>query len=115
MKTLITISKLASEHLLKLLRTNNTNNVLFAVEGGGCNGMRYLLEPVKSVKQLERTDQITFTKDQYNEYHINVCHKSQLYLIGTRIDWTNDFMGQHFSFSNPNEASSCGCGSTFSI
>ena len=115
MKPLITISKLASKHLVKLLRINNTNNVLFAIEGGGCNGMRYLLEPIKSSGQLKKTDQITFTKDQGDEYYVNVCQKSQLYLLGTHIDWTDDFMGQHFSFINPNKASSCGCGSTFSI
>ena len=40
---------------------------------------------------------------------------SQLYLIGTEIDWEDNFMGQQFVFNNPNQSSSCGCGSTFSV
>ncbi len=117
MKPLVTVSKLATRHLVNLLKTNKTNQVLFAVEGGGCNGMKYLLDPIKNDQQLEATDVVTFYQDPEteNKYQINVCQKSQLYLLGTHIDWSDDFMGQKFTFLNPNQASSCGCGNTFSI
>ena len=38
-----------------------------------------------------------------------------LYLLGTNIDWTEDFMGKRFTFDNPNATGKCGCGTTFSV
>lgn len=110
MKSLITVSKLANQQLVKLLKANKSNQVLFAVQGGGCGGLKYQLEPVTKPSDLEATDLIKFPK-----YDLHLCQKSQLYLAGTHIDWQDDFMGQHFTFNNPNERGSCGCGSTFSV
>ncbi len=110
MKSLITISEMASKQLTRLLKANETNKVLFAVQSGGCNGLKYQLEPAKTSQDLDRTDVVKF-----RDYDIHVCQKSQLYLVGTHIDWQDDFMGQQFTFVNPNERGSCGCGSTFSV
>jgi len=37
-----------------------------------------------------------------------------LYLEGTKLDYSEDLMGGGFRFENPNVASSCGCGISFS-
>ena len=44
---------------------------------------------------------------------VHVCGKSLMHVLGTEIDWTNDFMGSRFVFSNPAAKQSCGCGTSF--
>jgi len=77
------------------------------VEGGGCSGMNYVLG----------FDQ---QKDGDKEYYIDgikvFMHKAHgLYLAGMQIDFQNGLNARGFTFNNPNAASTCGCGSSFSV
>jgi iron-sulfur cluster assembly protein len=77
------------------------------VEGGGCAGMNYILG----------FDQ---KKDGDNEYEIDgirvFMHKAHgLYLAGMQIDFQDGLNARGFTFNNPNAASTCGCGSSFSV
>lgn len=77
------------------------------VEGGGCSGMNYVLG----------FDQ---KKDGDKEYEIEgirvFMHKAHgLYLAGMQIDFQDGLNARGFSFNNPNAASTCGCGSSFSV
>jgi iron-sulfur cluster assembly protein len=77
------------------------------VEGGGCSGMNYVLG----------FDQ---KKDGDNEYEIEglrvFMHKAHgLYLAGMQIDFQDGLNARGFTFNNPNAASTCGCGSSFSV
>ena len=77
------------------------------VEGGGCSGMNYILG----------FDQ---RKDGDQEYEINgikvFMHKAHgLYLAGMQIDFQDGLNARGFTFNNPNAASTCGCGSSFSV
>jgi iron-sulfur cluster insertion protein len=36
-------------------------------------------------------------------------------LAGSELDYTDSLMGSHFAVRNPNAASSCGCGTSFSV
>ncbi len=36
-------------------------------------------------------------------------------LTGSEVDYVEDLVGASFQIKNPNAASSCGCGSSFSI
>ena len=107
--SIIHITSIAKKQLKQLLVNNNRKTALFSVIGGGCNGFRYVLEPTKEPK--DKLDEEISLGDDLS---IRVCSKSILYLMGTNIDWRDDFMGQSFHFENPNTASTCGCGSTFS-
>ena len=108
--TLVTLTRSAKNQLLQLMRANKTNAALFRVEGGGCNGLKYILEADHNPK-AEKHDEVVYLDT--TEQQLRVCGKSLLHLIGTEIDWQSDFMGNSFRFSNPNEAASCGCGATF--
>jgi len=108
MSPLITISARAASKIGKLLGKASTRTVLFYAEGGGCNGMRYKLEPVDV---LDDRDEVVKLE---NGAKVAVCHKSLLFLVGTEIDWEEGFMGNTFSFKNPNTTGTCGCGQTFS-
>ena len=105
----VRLTSIARKKLIELLHSNKSKTVLFSVEGGGCNGLKYQLQPTKdSMQKLD--EEIPLDKDM----KLRICGQSLFYLLGTEIDWRDDFMGQSFNFSNPNTASTCGCGSTFS-
>jgi iron-sulfur cluster assembly protein len=77
------------------------------VEGGGCSGMSYVL----GFDQIKEGDQ-EFTIDGIKVL-MNKAH--QMYLLGMQIDWQDGLNSRGFTFSNPNAASSCGCGTSFSV
>jgi len=77
------------------------------VEGGGCSGMSYVL----GFDQQKDGDQI-YDIDGVKVY----MHKAHgLYLVGMQIDWQDGLNSRGFTFNNPNAASSCGCGTSFSV
>ena len=111
----IKLTKIARKKLVELLCQHNRKMVLFSVAGGGCNGLKYQLEPTED--PIEKLDEeISLTPNTASgtfDKKIRICGKSLFYLLGTEIDWKDDFMGQSFYFTNPNTASTCGCGATF--
>jgi len=40
---------------------------------------------------------------------------SYQYLVGAQVDYTEGLEGSRFVVSNPNAATTCGCGSSFAI
>jgi iron-sulfur cluster assembly protein len=105
----VRITEAARTQLIRILRHHKSTTALFSVKGGGCNGLRYNLEPTR-----ESRDPLDEEVSLGGARSLRVCGKSLLYILGTEIDWRDDFMGQTFHFDNPNTASTCGCGSTFS-
>src|ERR1700679_1005085 len=77
------------------------------VEGGGCSGMTYVL----GFDQKKEGDQEYFI-DGVKVY----MHKAHgLYLAGMQIDFQDGLNARGFAFNNPNAASTCGCGTSFSV
>ena len=108
-KNVINITKLAYEHLSNAQKSSKSKYILFSIAGGGCNRLKYNLEPNND--EPKKIDEIV----KIDDLKINVCGKSLLYLLGTTIDWTSDIMGNRFIFENPNATGKCGCGTTFSV
>ena len=78
-----------------------------AVEGGGCAGFSYkfaLGEPEAGVAEAE-TDGVKLVVDEV----------SLALVRGAAVDFVEDMGGSAFTVTNPNAASGCGCGSSFSI
>ena len=71
------------------------------------NGFGYKFEPINTFEYEENILEQDGVK-------IEVCNKSLLYILGTRIDWKEDIMGRGFEFENPLAQASCGCGVSFS-
>lgn len=82
--------------------------ILFSCKSGGCNGFEYVLEPCNPLVPGVEKQQIAPNVTLYT------CNTSMLFLLGTKIDWSEDIMGSRFIFENPNAQSRCGCGATFS-
>lgn len=106
----VTFTEGAVKELFKLRDQQELNEdfgLRIGVEGGGCSGMSYVLG----------FDQ---KKDGDQEFIINdlvvFMHKAHgLYLAGMQIDFQNGLNARGFTFNNPNAASTCGCGTSFSV
>jgi iron-sulfur cluster insertion protein len=79
-----------------------------AVEGGGCAGFQYrfgLAEAVEGDDVATSVDGVTLVVDEMS-----------LDLVrGGAVDYVESLGGASFQVTNPNAASGCGCGSSFSI
>ena len=107
--SVVSITPRARKQLVNVLKKRDRKTAIFYVDGGGCGGLRYKLEPLD--KPLQKGDEI-IPLDHGKE--LAVCGKSLLHLLGTKIDFNqDDFMGASFRFENPNIEATCGCGATF--
>ncbi len=83
--------------------------VRLGIKGGGCSGFSYVIafedgEP-RARDYAYEVDGVRFVVDK----------KSLVYLAGSVFDYEKTLMFQGFKFRNPNEASSCGCGHSFTV
>ena len=93
-----------------VLDKDNTRHAFkFSAQGGGCNGYNYIIEPKSLNDKLSEKVEIN------SKITMEVCSKSLLHILGTNIDWEKTIMGETFTFSNPNAAGTCGCGTSFSV
>ena len=106
---MITVSKTALLELTRLSRIHSAKRILFYAKSGGGNGFQYMIEPMKEMP--EKLDEVI----PMHGFDLVVDNKSVFHVIGTEIDWKEDFMGHRFEFTNPNAQSTCGCGATFSL
>ena len=79
-----------------------------AVSGGGCSGFQYGL----SFDEQRNPDDFVF---EHGDVAVVVDDVSLDLLNGSELDFVEDMMGASFQIKNPNAASSCGCGNSFSI
>lgn len=78
------------------------------IKGGGCSGLTYTL----GFDGEERPGDNIIEKDGVKVY---IDMKSNLYLSGTELDFTDGLNGRGFVFNNPNAKRTCGCGSSFGV
>ena len=108
MSAILTFCKQATGELKYLSKRLNNSPLMIGVKGGGCNGLKYFIEPKKDL--LSKND-VTIDLEGTD---IIVCGKSVSYLSGTKVTFVHDTMGSRFDFKNPNAKGTCGCGETFS-
>lgn len=77
------------------------------VTGGGCSGFQYGFTFDEEVAE----DDTTMEK---NGVTLLIDPMSYQYLVGAEIDYSEGLEGSQFVIRNPNAASTCGCGSSFS-
>jgi iron-sulfur cluster insertion protein len=79
-----------------------------AVSGGGCSGFQYGL----SFDDQRNPEDFVFEE---GGVAVVVDDTSLDLLAGAELDFVEDLMGASFQIKNPNAASSCGCGNSFSV
>lgn len=79
-----------------------------SIEGGGCAGFSYKFDMADTVAPDDLTAET-------NGVRLVVDPTSLELLGGAEVDFTESLGGAAFQVRNPNAASGCGCGSSFSI
>ncbi|MCU0898341.1 MAG: iron-sulfur cluster insertion protein ErpA [Burkholderiales bacterium] len=77
------------------------------VTGGGCSGFQYGFT-------FDETTNDDDTVMEKGGVTLLIDPMSYQYLVGAEIDYTESVEGAQFVIKNPNAASTCGCGSSFS-
>jgi iron-sulfur cluster insertion protein len=78
------------------------------VSGGGCSGFQYGF----SFDEEQNEDDALLEKGGVG---ILIDTMSYQYLSGAEIDFVDDLSGSRFVIENPDAATTCGCGSSFSV
>ncbi len=110
MKQIITLSNSAAERIKQIMSsdTNNSVGVRIGVKSGGCAGMSYVMEYMKSSNPNDEVIEEEGVK-------VFVDPGAIMYLLGTEMDYKTEEFSSSFVFKNPNETERCGCGESFKI
>jgi iron-sulfur cluster insertion protein len=106
---MIQISPNAEQKIIEILKQeeNSNSRLRMFVEGGGCSGLQYGFsietEPASDDWEIALTDTAVLVDPVSMQYLENII-----------LDYKNDLEGARFVINNPNAATTCGCGSSFS-
>ena len=105
----ILLSPAAAERVSVIARRQGKPPILrLAVDGGGCAGFTYrfgLAEEIEPEDVQAEQDGVTLVVDPVS---IDLVR-------GSTVDFVESLGGAAFQVTNPNAASGCGCGTSFSI
>lgn len=106
----VSVTETARNYLLDSCISANKPGIKIQVKGGGCAGFSYdyhfLDEAIKPFDGVI---------DLSDDKKLVVDGMSLMYVIGTVLDYEQKLGSSALVFKNPNEASSCGCGKSFSV
>eukprot|EP01127_Copromyxa_protea_P002159 TRINITY_DN1204_c0_g1_i1.p1 TRINITY_DN1204_c0_g1~~TRINITY_DN1204_c0_g1_i1.p1 ORF type:complete len:123 (+),score=20.33 TRINITY_DN1204_c0_g1_i1:224-592(+) len=108
-KAIFALTPTAKSRIKELMEEHDgAIGIRVGTKAGGCNGLRYHMEYIKSVPagdDVVKCEDIT----------IAVEPKALLAVVGTEMDYVSDPLRSEFVFRNPNATGQCGCGESFSI
>lgn len=109
-RPLLTVSEKARVKAVELLaRHGKTDHGLrVGVRGGGCSGLTYFVEFENEARKGDHVLELEGVR-------IYLDLKSQLFLAGTQLEYTESLMDTGFKFYNPNAKRSCSCGESFTV
>ena len=79
-----------------------------AVKTSGCSGYAYALE----FADQAGAEDLCFDTEGVT---VLVEARSLPLIDGTQLDWVREGLNEGFKFNNPNAASNCGCGESFTV
>jgi len=104
----IQLTEAAAKRVAAIAKRQQLPAVLrLSVDGGGCAGFTYKFE----LGALEEGDAVAET----DGVQLIVDPISLDLVQGSAVDFVEDLGGSAFKVTNPNAASGCGCGSSFSV
>jgi iron-sulfur cluster insertion protein len=106
----IVLTDAAARKVQELIREENNADLKLRVyiSGGGCSGFQYGF----SFDEEQSDDDIAVANDGVT---LLVDPLSFQYLMGAQVDYAENLQGAQFVIRNPNAATTCGCGSSFSV
>lgn len=105
-----TITDKAAERIVEILLEENEPNkkIRVFVEGGGCSGFQYGFALEDDIAEDDFVIEHAGAK-------LLIDGMSMQYLQEAVIDFVDDIHGTQFKISNPQAATTCGCGSSFAV
>ena len=105
----IALTPAAASRVAAIAERQNKPAILrLSVEGGGCSGFQYkfgLADAPAEDDMVSETDGVRLVVDSIS-----------LDLVrGAQVDYVESLGGAAFRVTNPNAASGCGCGTSFSV
>jgi iron-sulfur cluster insertion protein len=103
------ITNIAEQKIIEILKTESQDSYFrISVQGGGCSGFQYnfLVDNV-----LTEDDHIFGTENS----RVVIDLISLNFIKGSSLDYLQEMSGEKFVITNPNAATSCGCGNSFSV
>ena len=116
-KKTIAVSPAAVEQMRGQLAKRGTpgSAIRIGIRGGGCSGFSYAIE---FDDNPPRTGDLVLAFDGAEgqaDVRVFCDKKSIIYLGGSVLDFEKTLMFQGFKFKNPQEATRCGCGHSFTV
>ena len=109
---MLTLTQTASEKVQDFIHEHGVESgqagLRVAVLPGGCSGFQYGLNIEDGPEDDDEILEVGGVKVFIDPF-------SAQYLDGVEIDYVTSFMGQGFTFRNPNATGGCGCGSSFTV
>lgn len=106
---MLTLTESAQAKIAEVLLDEGPKSKLrMFVQGGGCSGFSYGF----TIDEEQNEDDFEIVAGAST---VLVDSISAQYLTGVTVDFKDDLEGSRFSISNPQAASTCGCGSSFSV
>ena len=95
----------AKEQIEKIINEDQLKKFFrISVKGGGCSGFKY-----------DFTFDNRIQEDDLKHENIVIDKSSLEMLKGSKVEYTNELIGNSFKITNPKTKSSCGCGISFSL
>lgn len=115
-KRSLAVSEKAVEAMRAQIDKRGTPNAAIRVglRGGGCSGFSYVIEFDDNAPRAGDLV-LEFPEEGKSTVRVYCDKKSIIYLAGSVLDWEKTLMFQGFKFKNPNEATRCGCGHSFTV
>lgn len=105
----LSLSPSAAARIAQIARKQDKPAILrLSVEGGGCSGFQYkfgLADAPEPDDAVTETEGVRLVIDPMSLDLVNGCV----------VDYVESLGGAAFRVENPNAASGCGCGSSFSV
>jgi iron-sulfur cluster assembly protein len=108
--TVLSLTEAAAARARHLIETAGrpVAGLRVGVKKGGCAGMSYTMD---LADEIELADEVI--EDQ--GVKILIAPKDLMFLLGTKLDFETTPLQASFTFQNPNQTGSCGCGESVSI
>jgi iron-sulfur cluster insertion protein len=104
----VTLTENAVKKLSALFAEENNPNIKLRifVSGGGCSGFQYGFT-------FDENQEENDTLIESGDVKVLIDTMSLGHLSGSEVDYVEDLNGAQFVIQNPNAASTCGCGQSF--
>lgn len=105
---MITLTDAAAGQIKGLLEGQGKTDAMLRVfvAGGGCSGFQYGMSLEEGAMEGDQHFEV-------NGVNVIVDSRSAMYIEGAEVDYVDTLMGGGFKIENPNAASTCGCGTSF--